>query len=155
MAKVGRPNKYFSNVKPRFDDIEKWCRLGVSEAQIAKNLDVGRSNWCDYKNHYQELAELIKDARQSAVTEIKSALFKRALGFSETEKTVITKVDKEGKEQTEVRAVGKYFPPDPASCMILLKHWAKDEEWTQDPQMLEIKKKELKLKKEIAEANNW
>ena len=36
--------------------------------------------------------------------------------------------------------------------MILLKHWAREEGWTNDPQSLELKKEELELKKEKQES---
>lgn len=45
--------------------------------------------------------------------------------------------------------------PDPASAMILLKHWAKDEGWTSDPQQLELRKQELELKKKQIEMEDW
>ena len=117
ISKRGRPNKYYQNVVPRWDDIEKWCRLGIPEKQIAKNLDIGVTHFCEYKKRHPELAD--------------------------------------GETHTEVRQVTKYYPPDPASCMILLKHWAKGEGWTNDPQMLKLKEKELKLKQEQFENNNW
>ena len=44
----------------------------------------------------------------------------------------------------------RYCMPDPASCMILLKHWAKDEGWTNDPATLALRKKELEIKEREA-----
>lgn len=155
ISKRGRPNKYYQNVVPRWDDIEKWCRLGIPEKQIAKNLDIGVTHFCEYKKRHPELAEHIRKSRQSPVIAIKGALYKRATGFHEQEITTITKTNKDGETHTEVRQVTKYYPPDPASCMILLKQWAKSEGWTNDPQMLKLKEKELKLKQEQFENNNW
>ena len=45
--------------------------------------------------------------------------------------------------------------PDPASAMILLKHWARDEGWTNDPATLELRKQELELKKQKQEEEDW
>ena len=45
--------------------------------------------------------------------------------------------------------------PDPASALILLKHWDKETEWTQDPATLKVKKQELELKKKRIENEVW
>jgi len=54
-----------------------------------------------------------------------------------------------------VQTYEKYALPDPASAMILLKHWDKDNEWCNDPASLKIKKEELKLKKKQMESEVW
>lgn len=74
--------------------------------------------------------------------EIKAALFKRAVGFQYEESEEIRDSDGGWRKRT----VKKTALPDPASAMILLKHWAPEEGWTNDPAMLEIRKRELELK---------
>lgn len=155
MAGKGRPNKYESNVKPRFAEIEEWLKAGATDKEIAKNLGVNQKVFCKYKNDYTELNELIKNGRISVVQQIKAALFKRAVGFNYTEKKIIES-ERNGKTtETYVKAA----LPDPASAMILLKHWDKDEKgnskWTSDPAMLELKMKELELKKDALEKGQW
>ena len=151
MAKKGRPNKYESNVKPRFAEITEWLKAGATDKEIAENLGVNQKVFCRYKNEYNELNELIKNGRKSAVQEIKAALFKRAVGFNYTEKKVIES-ERNGKT---VEIYTKAALPDPASAMILLKHWDKEHEWTQDPASLELKKQELELKKKHLESEVW
>jgi hypothetical protein len=46
----GRPNKYYTNIKPRLAEIEKLA-LTMTEKQIARYLGVGYSSWCDYKTN--------------------------------------------------------------------------------------------------------
>lgn len=171
---AGRPNKYESHVKPRFEDIEKWCKRGATDKEIYKALGISRDAFYKYKNQYKELNDLIKNTRIDAVEEIKNALFKRATGFQYEEKKVIKqkidfpeilkmkldecginleKLEKPILVKTELTT--KTVVPDPASCMILLKHWAKEEGWTNDPATLELKKKELKLKEKQAENEAW
>jgi hypothetical protein len=44
--------------------------------------------------------------------------------------------------------------PDVAALNLLLKNYDKDH-WSNDPQMLELRKKELELKEKQIESNEW
>lgn len=173
-AKSGRKSKYETVVKPRLDEIAEMLKLGATDKEIAENLGINKGTFCEYKRRFSEFNEFIKENRKRPVTQIKAALFKRATGFEyverkkesqfvtlpkETRESLIAEgFDVEKIEQpliTKFTETTKYVVPDPASAMILLKHWAKDEGWTNDPQQLEIKKQELELKKKQIELNNW
>lgn len=143
--------KYETHVKPAFNLIRQMCELGQSNAKIAENLGIAERTLYTYMDEHPELAQLIADARKKPVELVKSALLKRALGYKYEETTVET--GKDGRTVTTVKT--KHLPPDPTSCLIILKHWAKDEGWTHDPQTLELKKQELQIKKEAAEKENW
>lgn len=163
MAKQrGRKSKYETHVKSRFDEIREWVKLGATEKEIYTNLGIGKDAWIGYKEKYQELTELIKINRKQPVKEIKAAMLKRATGFQYEERKVVTqRIDYEDGDtvipakliRTEVTT--KTALPDVAAGLVLLKHWAKDEEWTGDPQMLELKKKELELKEKKLEEESW
>lgn len=162
MKKSGRPNKYDSDVKPRFAEIKEWLQIGATDREIADNLGINKATMCEYKKKYSEFNELIKSGRKQPVQAIKAALFKRATGFSYTEKKEIRKAiviteddEKIPAELVQTEIYTKYALPDPASAMILLKHWDKENEWTNDPASLELKKKELEYKKEMALKNEW
>ena len=148
---MARPNKYDSDVEPRFAEITEWLQAGATDREIADNLGINKSTMCEYKKRYKEFNELIKNGRKKAILAIKAALYKRATGFTYTEKT-ITESTKNG---TTVQIFEKYSLPDPASAMILLKHWDTDTEWTQDPASLRIKKKELELKEKHLAESDW
>lgn len=148
--KRGRKNKYFTHVKPRFDEIAEWCTLGMMNNEIAENLGIGKSAFYEYLNTYPELLEHIKKSRKKPVTLIKSALLKRACGY-DYEETTVTNSENGETIVTKIR----HLPPDPASAMILLKHWAKDEGWTNDPASLALKKREIELKEKQIENDNW
>lgn len=148
---AGRPSKYESNVKPRFEEIREWLRHGATDKEIAKNLGVNPNVFCKYKNEFSELNELIKNGRLEAIQEIKAALFNRAIGFNYQESKLIEDSDGNWKKETYT----KYSAPDPTSAMILLKHWDKANGWTNDPQQLDLKKKELALKEKQLESEEW
>ena len=147
----GRRGKYETHVRPRFEEIRKWCEIGCSDKEITEMLGISSSTFYDYQLKHAEFSELIKSGRKRPVLEIKAALFRRAVGFEYTEST--TTEDSEGYSKTTTTR--KRALPDPASAMILLKHWAKDEGWTNDPQQLEIRKQELQLRREQAERDDW
>ena len=143
-------DKYETHVRPAFDLIRQMCELGQSNAKIAQNLGIAEATFYTYQKEHPEFAELITEARKRPVEMVKSALLKRALGYKYDEVTTV-----ETSKGIVTTTKSKHLPPDPTSCLMLLKHWAKDEGWTADPQSLELKKEELKYKKEQAEKENW
>ena len=149
MAK-GRPNLYYSHVQPRFNEIREWLETGATEKEVAEQLGIHIATFISYKNNFPEFCELIKNSRKRPVQEIKAALLKRARGFYYDETTTV--MSDKGIQTTTYH---KYSVPDPASAMILLKHWDKDDDghskWTQDPAQLELKKEELEFKKQHLE----
>ena len=162
MKKSGRPSKYDSDVKPRFEEIKEWLKIGATDKEVAENLGINKATMCEYKKKYSEFNELIKSGRKQPVQAIKAALFKRATGFSYSEKKeirkaiVITEDDKKiPAELVQTETYTKYALPDPASAMILLKHWDKENEWTNDPASLELKKQEFEFKKKHIESEDW
>lgn len=148
---AGRPNKYVTNVEPRFEEIKKWARNGATDKEIARQLDVNERVFCKYKKQYNQLSELLKNARQGAVEDIKAAMYKRAIGFNYTESKFTEDDEGHWKKETYTKAA----LPDPTSALILLKHWDKDTEWSADPASLKLKKEEFELKKKQAESEVW
>lgn len=151
MKKSGRKNKYDTNVKPRFEEIKEWLRIGATDREVADNLGINKATMCEYKKKYNEFNELIINSRRKPVQDIKAALFKRATGFTYTESKFIEDDEGHWKKETFTKAA----LPDPASAMILLKHWDKEHEWTNDPASLQLKKEELEYKKEMALKDEW
>lgn len=160
----GRKNSYDTKIKPRFDEITEWLEQGATEKEIAKRLGVSYTgSFSKYKNERPEFLELLKTGRQKPVEDIKAAMFKRATGFNYEEKKVTEQQIKFNDPELgelpakviKTETTVKHALPDVTAALILLKHWAKDEGWTSDPQTLEIKKKELKLKEKQAEKEIW
>lgn len=146
---MARPNKYQTHVKPYLEDIKKWCQT-MTEKQIAKRLGVAYSSWCLYKNDYPELSETIKKGRQNLVTDLKSTLIEKAKGFQYTEKKVIKQDGVVVREEIYTKS----SLPDVAAINLLLKNYDA-ENWSNDPAVLELRKKELELKEKQFENNEW
>lgn len=173
MAKRGRKNRYETHVVPFFKAIAEWLANGATEKQIAEKLGVGYSTFNDYKVKYQELAELLEKGRRNLVAELRGTLVKRAMGFDYTEtKTVreqvklppdmqkflldngFTSEQIEQAQLVKTEVANKHALPDVAALNLALKNYDKDN-WANDPQGLELRKKELELKEKLIEENNW
>ena len=163
VSKRGRKSVYDAKIKPSFLEIAEWVRKGATEADIMKRLGVSHTTFNKYKNEKPELLEIIKKNRMDAVDKIENAMFTSATG----ELRKIKKYAKcrhveyeDGKRSREYETMEAYeeevyIPPNTTAGIYLLKHWAKDRGYTNDPLTLELKKQELELRKEIAENNNW
>ena len=149
MAGKGRPNKYETHVEPYLDDISEMA-LTMTEEQIAKTLHVGYTSFREYKRHYPALVDALKKGRRELVKELRSTLIRRAKGFQYKEKKIVKEYDEVVREECTT----KYALPDVASLNLLLKNYDK-ENWANDPQTLEIRKKELELRERQVEANEW
>lgn len=173
MAKRGRKSKYETHVKPNLQLIQEMART-MTEKQIAESLGVSYTGaWSLYKQQYPELVESLKKGRQNLVAELRSSLIKKAKGFDYTETKEVTERVKwpdavyaqlldaglTPKQIGEARIVKtevahKHAHPDVAAINLALKNYDK-EDWANDPQMLEIKKKELELRERQIENNEW
>lgn len=149
MAKTGRKNKYHTHIKPYLKDIPEMLQT-MTEEQVAKRLGVAYSSWNKYKLEFKELTEVIKKGNASLVSELKSVLKKRAKGFQYEERKVIREHGVVVREEIYTKSA----LPDVASINLLLKNYDKDN-WANDPQALELRKKELELKEKQVDAATW
>ena len=173
MAKRGRKNRYETHVAPFFPQILEWLSNGATEKQIAEKLGVGYSTWSDYKVKYQELGEILEKGRRNLVATLRGALIKKALGFDYTEtKTVSEHIDMPSemrevllssgftREQIEqanlikTEVMNKHATPDVAALNLALKNYDKDD-WSNDWQNYELRKKELELKEKKIDDESW
>lgn len=148
MAK-GRPNKYKSHVEPYLEKIKEMA-LTMTEAQIAQTLGVSYTAFREYKRQYPALNDALKKGRADLVMELRSTLIQRAKGFQYEE----TKIIKENGEVVREERAEKSALPDVAALNLLLKNYDK-ENWANDPQMLDLRKKELELRERQVEASEW
>lgn len=119
--KGGRKSKYHTHVEPRLVEIEAWARDGLTDEQIARNLNVGVSTFHKYKNEYIELVESLKKGKEIVDVEVENALLKRALGYDfEEVKTYIEDVD--GKKKKKVEKVVKHIPADVTAGIFWLRN---------------------------------
>lgn len=140
-------------VKDKLVLIEKWCRDGLTEEQICKNIGVGHSAFNEYKHKYPELTEALKAGKEIFIAEVENALAKKAKGFYyEEEKTYIKFED--GKDVHYKEVTKKYQPPDVAACSLLLKN--KDRgNWSDNPMKQMLEREMAEFRKELESKKNW
>lgn len=150
-------SKYESHVLPRFEEIRTWLEAGLTERQVATNLGVSRSSLETYKHKYPDFLVIIKRGRRALLRELENALVKRALGYEYVEEKTYIKSDGEGADRREVKYVErtkKHMAPDVGALAILLKN--KDREnWTDNPQMVELRRQMLELEREKFRQTQW
>ena len=125
---AGRPSKYYSNVEPKLLLIEAWARDGLTDADICKNLDVGKDAFIDYKKQYPELSEALKRGKEEIDVMVENAMLKAALGYDYTEE----ELNKVTGEPIELRKVAH---PNTTALIFWLKN-RKPKQW-RDKQELE------------------
>lgn len=169
----GRWNRYETYVKPRLDEIEKWSALGLTEAQMATNLGIGLSTWNQYKTQHPDLVSAVKKGRVSVSTNLRNALMRKAQGYEYDEVKVVTnnievpdwlveELESKGIDSEKLQTVKlvrtettrKRVTEDVAAINLALKNYDKDN-WANDPQMLELRRREVELKEKAFEEGNW
>lgn len=173
MAKRGRKSRWETDIKPNLPLIQEMART-MTEKQIAESFSISYTGtWSLYKQQYPELVETLKKGRQNLVAELRSALIKKAKGYDYTETKETTERVKWPEELYQAmldvgftpRQIGearlvktevahKKMAPDVAAINLALKNYDK-ENWANDPQTLELKKRELELREKQAEDNAW
>lgn len=153
--KTGRKSVYEEKILSRKKDIEKWLKGGASEKQVAAALGISESTWFKYKAEKKEFNEFIKTIdRSEIILDLRSALLKKALGFTYEEKKQYIKEDEDGNKNKYTEITSRVALPDVAAINLALKNYDR-ENWANDPQMLELKKQEMELRKQLAEDNAW
>lgn len=97
--------------------LEAYARDGLTDEQIAKNLDIVPSTLYEWKRQYSEISEALKKGKEVVDIEVENALLKRALGYSYEEKKV--EVSEEG---TKVTKTIKAVVPDTTAQIFWLKN---------------------------------
>ncbi|OMF38913.1 hypothetical protein BK133_00835 [Paenibacillus sp. FSL H8-0548] len=118
---MARPSKYETHVQPKLMLIEAWARDGLTDADICKNLDVGKDAFIDYKKRYPELTEVLKRGKEVIDVMVENALLKAALGYDYTEE----ELSKFTGEAVDLRKVAH---PNTTALIFWLKN-RKPREW--------------------------
>jgi len=144
---MGRKSKK-SAVLKNIDIIREMKKNGSTDLQIAKHLGVCPATWYKILKESPELQQAVDDGKKELETELVGELVRKARPH--ILKTVKT-IEKNG--EITVETTEKFVAGDTASIIFLLKNIS--DAWVNDPQILELKKKELELKEKYAEMNNW
>ena len=131
-------SKYESNVKPHLELIESWCRDGDTDKTIAEKLKISQDTFYEYKKHYPEFSESLKNGKEIIDYRVENKLLKRALGytFNEIKRETIQKEDGTEVQLYKVTETIKEVVPDVTAQIFWLKN-RKVKEW-RDKQEIEL-----------------
>jgi len=114
--------------KPSFSrflakDIERYARLGLSHSEIAALWEVAPATVSGWIKRYKGLRDAYSRGRSVADAKVAAALYKRATGFSVTERHVTTTQD-----GIILKTIDKHFAPDVGAIKFWLtnrqpEHW--------------------------------
>ena len=99
------------------------------------------------------LKDVYKKGTFELCQDLRGELARIALPHELKTTKVYTTTDEEGGIKKHTEITKREVDGDIAAINLLLKNL--DENWANDPQMLELKKQEIELKKELARANNF
>lgn len=155
---MARKSLYDTNVKPYLPQIKEMAEQGISQVEIARQLNINSRTFENYISNEQELRDAVYSGRQVAIKEVENALYKSAIG----EKVIVKKgmkvkkvIYENGRKKGEVETVEPYdeeiyVKPDTQAGIFLLKNWAKDK-YSSDPLMYDLRKREQELKEKMAD----
>lgn len=110
--------------------LECWARDGLTDEQIASNMNIHVSTLYSYQNKYSEISESLKKGKKVVDYEVENALLKRAMGYEYVETTRETKWNPstEQFELVESKKVTKHVIPDTTAQIYWLKN-RKPKQW--------------------------
>ncbi|WP_418578752.1 transposase [Hungatella sp.] len=104
--------------------LEAYARDGLTDEQIAKNLDIVPSTLYEWKRQYSEISEALKKGKEVVDIEVENALLKRALGYTYDEVTqeLCKNVETGEVELRVTKKVTKEVIPDTTAQIFWLKN---------------------------------
>ena len=62
--------------------LSSWCKKGLNEAEIAKEMGISRSTLNEWKKKYPDISDTMKRTRAYAHACVENSLFRRATGYT-------------------------------------------------------------------------
>lgn len=151
MKRKPQLNKILNNI----EHIKKLKSQGAKDTDIISYLKMSRTTFYKYVNECPELAEALNAGEEKLCDDLESDMYRLARGgYVLTTKKTVIKSDKDGKEVILEEITEKEQPPNLGALIFILKNKRKDK-WQNEPNAIDLRRDELKLKEKIAENNAW
>jgi hypothetical protein len=117
---AGRPTEYKEEYCVQ---VEKLCKLGATDKEIADFFDVEESTINNWKIAHPEFLESMKKGKTLADANVADRLYQRAIGFEHDSEEIKIVSDGQGMGSSIERVpVRKIYPPDTAAAIFWLKN---------------------------------
>jgi len=124
---MGRPCKYKTHVRPRFDEILGWYCAGSVDEKVAKALGISLVTFYAYIEKHPKFAALVAMGKSVADDAVEAALFKRGIGYEYTE-TRKREVVRDAEGLKIVTTITRHIPGNVAAQILWLKN-RRPEQW--------------------------
>lgn len=108
--------------------IAGWTRQGLTDEQIAHNMDIAYSTFRVWKDRFPAIPAAQKKNKEVVDFEVENSLLKRALGYDYQEE----RVERSDKDGVKVIQTLKHVPPDTTAQIFWLKNRMK-KQWKDKP----------------------
>jgi len=109
--------KYRPDFPERVEYMLKW--KGLTNEQAAKELGISKNTFYKYLDRYDDFHDAVKRGNEGIIKQLENALFKRAVGYEYSEKTLEIK-DLITGQTTHKKTVKKELPPSETAAIFLL-----------------------------------
>lgn len=131
--KTGRKPKYEKWLLPEnLILIEGWRRDGLSNEQIAHNMNINVGTLYNWLAKYSELNEAYKKGDEVSTYEIENKLYKSAIGYDVEEVDIQETVYPDGTVTQTKRKHRRHIPANIAAQIFILKNRRPDK-WKEKP----------------------
>jgi hypothetical protein len=142
--RVGRPSPY----KEQYcDQVEKLCKLGATDKDIADFFEVNEDTIYEWKKVHPKFSESIKAGKTLADLTVSDSLFKRATGYEHEEDVIFN-----DKGVPLIVPTKKRYPPDTTAMIFWLKN-RQPEKW-RDRKDIDMTSKGESIKPVIIDLTN-
>lgn len=147
-------DKYTTHVKPFLSQIKELKAHGATERQIANELNISYASFNNYKEKHKELQEVLLNANEQLVSDIRGTLYRRAVGYFVNEEKHTEIVNPDGSLSEKKEVMKKYIAPDVGAAVLLLKNY--DDTFSNDDKATrDRKEREIALKEKNSEKEDW
>lgn len=112
--------------------IEGWRRDGLSNEQIAANMNINVGTLYDWLNKYSDLNEAYKKGDEVSTYEIENKLYKSAIGYDVEEIDIQETEYPDGTKTITKRKHRRHVPANIAAQIFILKNRRPDK-WKEKP----------------------
>ena len=117
MAKEGRPTKYNPEFHPKL--AYNLALRGLTDIQMAKELDIVESTFHLWKKEHPEFSESLKRGKEEPDQKVEDSLFQRATGYSHDAVKILMPA---GAPEPIYAPYVEHYAPDTTAAIFWLKN---------------------------------